>query len=167
MKLLSVILFSTLAAFAAAQGIVIRYPPANKYIHPVQNLTVQVVQPVRLPTLRCCQNTLLNPSQDSIIGPIIVGLAIGLEPCSTSAACQPANVSAGEINLYAGPYKPVLHQQDPRGGFYQNFTVFIPSGLPKGKVHLNVALAGLIGVGFLLTRSFSGIDYIGNRRVIL
>ncbi|KAF8343367.1 hypothetical protein F5887DRAFT_1075924 [Amanita rubescens] len=125
MKLLSVILFSTLAAFAVAQGIVIRYPPANKYIHPVQNLTVQVVQP------------------DSIIGPIIVGLAIGLEPCS--AGCQPANVSSGEINLYVGPYKPVLHKQDPRGGFYQNFTVFIPSGIPKGKAHLNVALAGLIG----------------------
>jgi len=48
MKLLSVILFATLAAFAVAQGIVIGYPPANKQIHPGQKLTVQVVQPVGL-----------------------------------------------------------------------------------------------------------------------
>ena len=48
MKLLRFILFSTLAAVSLAQGIVIGYPPANKYIHPGQNLTVQVVQPVRI-----------------------------------------------------------------------------------------------------------------------
>ncbi len=159
MKLLSLILFSILAAFATAQGIFIKYPPANKYIHGNQNLTVQVVQRVRFPSLRCCQKIkVLNVSQNSIIGPIIVGLAIGLAPCSTG--CQPANVSVGEIDLYTGPFKPVAHQQDPRGGFYQNFTVHIPSGIPKGKAHLNVASAGLIGVGFLLTRWSSDIDYI-------
>jgi len=51
MKLLSVVLFATLAAFAVAQGIVIGYPPANKHIHPGQKLTVQVVQPVRIEAL--------------------------------------------------------------------------------------------------------------------
>ncbi len=48
MKLLNVILFSTLAAISMAQGILIGYPPANKYIHPDQRLTVQVVQPVSI-----------------------------------------------------------------------------------------------------------------------
>lgn len=62
MKLLIFTLFSTLTAIALAQGIVIGYPPANKYIHPGQNLTVQVVQPVRI-DLRIVRNynDILNP----------------------------------------------------------------------------------------------------------
>ncbi|KAF8701706.1 hypothetical protein AX14_014465 [Amanita brunnescens Koide BX004] len=126
MKLLSLVLFSTLAAIALAQGILIGYPPANKDIHPGQHLTVQVVQP------------------DSIEGPIIVGLAIGISsPCTTSQPCQPPSQSVGD-DLYAGPFKPVLHQGQP-GKFYQNYTVQVPTFVGKGQAQLNVVLFGLFG----------------------
>jgi len=85
-------------------------------------------------------------AQESIQGPIIMGIAIGISSCSAQP-CQPPIQSVGD-ELYAGPYKPVLHQQDPRGGFYQNFTVQIPTFLAKGKAQLNVVLAGLFGVRY-------------------
>lgn len=92
----------------------------------------------------------LTHSQDSIEGPIILGLGIGISsPCTTSQPCQPPSQYMGDV-LYAGPFKPVAHPGPP-GGFYQNFTVEIPTFVTKGKAQLNVILPGLIGVGFLVT----------------
>jgi len=64
--------------------------------------------------------------------------------------------------LYAGPYKPKPHVDPGHGGrLYQNFTVYIPTFLSKGRAQLNVALAGFIGVGFLQSLVNAIIDYIG------
>lgn len=128
----------------------IGYPPANKYIHPGQNLTVQVVQPVRIHLHIVIRNVYSTLSQDSIEGPIIVGLAIGISsPCTTSQPCQPPSKSVGD-ELYAGPYNPVLQPGQP-GKFYQNFTIQIPAVVTRGKAQLNVVLFGLFGVSFFLS----------------
>ena len=99
------------------------------------------------PALHCRQKLMVYStlSQDSIEGPIIVGLAIGISsPCTTSQPCQPPSKSVGD-ELYAGPYNPVLRQP---GKFYQNFTIQIPAVVSKGKAQLNVVLFGLFGVSF-------------------
>ncbi|KAF8343366.1 hypothetical protein F5887DRAFT_1135213 [Amanita rubescens] len=129
MKLLSVILFATLAAIAVAQSIAIGYPPANTHIKQGRPLTVQV------------------ELVEIIDGPSSIGIAVGISTC-IARPCAPPIQFVGEHLLYTGPYLPLLHRQDPRGGFYQNFTVQIPPLLPMGEAQLNVVFAGVFDVRY-------------------
>ena len=80
-----------------------------------------------------------------------VAIAIGLLSCADfhGGACASLDVTQrlGSI-LYAGPYKPTSHGGVGLGQFYQNFTVTIPSDMPKGEASLSVSHFSLIGVNY-------------------
>lgn len=78
-----------------------------------------------------------------------MAIAIGLLSCAgfPSGTCASVDVTQrlGAI-LYTGSYKPVSHGGVGLGQFYQNFTVTVPSDIPRGQASLSVAHFSLIGV---------------------
>ncbi|KAF8624057.1 hypothetical protein AX15_006072 [Amanita polypyramis BW_CC] len=119
--------FFTLVSVALGQSVVIGYPAPGKKVHRGHHLTVEIDQP------------------NSIQGSWTVGVAIGIASCADpQSPCLPASQGLSTV-LYNGPYYPKLHQPPPIKPRYQNFTVSIPSWMPKGPAQLNVAYAGLFG----------------------
>ena len=62
-----------------------------------------------------------------------------------SCATTPSNCSPSQLGtiLYNGPYDPEFHGP---GQQYENFTVTIPTGIPKGAAQIAIARFFLIGV---------------------
>ena len=86
--------------------------------------------------------------QNSIEGPIEVGLVISFLSCTTfkDSICPPPNQQLGSI-LYNGPYNPQYPNPNPYHlQPHQNFTVIIPSGASQGKGQLAVTSFELRGV---------------------
>ncbi|KKK11913.1 hypothetical protein P175DRAFT_0504944 [Aspergillus ochraceoroseus IBT 24754] len=80
---------------------------------------------------------------NSLTGSTEMGVAIGVQSCPEST-CHPAESFLGTI-LYNGPFKPVYHETyNPP---YENFSVTVPEGTPKGRALVGVAHATLVGAG--------------------
>ncbi|KAK7051452.1 hypothetical protein VNI00_004426 [Paramarasmius palmivorus] len=74
-----------------------------------------------------------------------VGIALGIQSCSSSASgCFAPNSVLGTI-LYQGPYNPQYSTEAFSLPPHQNFTVAIPADFPKGQAQ--IGLAGLTIVG--------------------
>jgi len=80
--------------------------------------------------------------QDSLSSSLEIGVGIAIASCATRP-CFPPQDFMGNV-LYHGAYKPV--QLKSSLTLFQNFSVEIPSGFPKGHAQLNVAHSALIGV---------------------
>ncbi|KAG2036648.1 hypothetical protein BDR03DRAFT_959071 [Suillus americanus] len=121
-------LFKSIAIFAAgmsatlAQTIELGFPQNGDSFCPGQNVTAQVIQP------------------ESLASCIQVGIALAIDNCANGSCPDPA-VALGSV-LYAGPWTPESH---PPGGFYQNFTVTIPSYLAEGPAIFTLTHLCLLG----------------------
>jgi len=124
-KLLHTILFFILVTFACGQNVVISYPPPGTKVKPGKHLRVQIARP------------------DTLSSSLEIGVGIAIASCATHP-CFPPQDFMGDI-LYHGAYKPV--QLKSSLTLFQNFSVEIPSGFPKGHAQLNVAHSALIGAG--------------------
>ncbi|KAG6902359.1 hypothetical protein C0995_001156 [Termitomyces sp. Mi166 len=117
---------SVLIFAAEAQRAAIGYPPDGTSITAGSELTVEVDR----------GNSLSSSTE--------VAVVIAVLSCPTSG-CLPVGDGMGTV-LYNGGYDPQYHPEAP---FYkpphQNFTVTIPSTIPKGKAQLGVVHLSLIG----------------------
>ena len=84
----------------------------------------------------------LMPFQDSLSSSLEIGIGIAIASCATRPCFSPQDFM-GDV-LYHGAYKPV--QLKSSLTLFQNFSVEIPFGFPKGHAQLNVAHSALIGV---------------------
>ncbi|KAG6887339.1 hypothetical protein C0995_015968 [Termitomyces sp. Mi166 len=129
------VLFSTVKA----QSIVIGYPADGASVTPGSNLTVEIDRP------------------DTLTGSTEVAVVIGVISCPTSG-CRSVGDGVGTV-LYNGGYDPQFHTTAPVSKPpHQNFTIAIPSTLPKGKAQLGVVHTTLIGAllfPFLETRNIT------------
>ncbi|KAH9851648.1 hypothetical protein C2E23DRAFT_886491 [Lenzites betulinus] len=124
-----VFMLATLAASAAAQGVVIAAPAANATLFPGQTIVVDVD---RVP---------------SLTGSTEVAVAIGILSCvrfNPAGTCDGVNTSEDiGTPLFSGPYNP-----EPVGNghsdVFQNFTVTIPQSLPAGLAVISVAHFALV-----------------------
>jgi hypothetical protein len=129
-QLLVNMLFKCLAVFAAAisvtlaQTIELGFPQNGDNFTPGQEVVAQVILP------------------QSIESCIQVGIALAIDNCANGSCPNPADV-LGSV-LYAGPWTPESH---PPGGFYQNFTVTIPSYLATGPAIFTLTHLCLLGAG--------------------
>jgi len=95
-----------IAILATPQTIQLGFPQNGDTFSPGQKVTAQVILP------------------GSIASCIQVGIALAINSCPNGVCPAPAE-ALGSV-LYAGPWTPTNHQS---GGFYQNFTVTLPSYL--------------------------------------
>ncbi|EGN93890.1 hypothetical protein SERLA73DRAFT_144906 [Serpula lacrymans var. lacrymans S7.3] len=115
---------ASILAPVIAQTIDIGYPTDGTVFNPGQSVNAQILRP------------------DSIIGCTEVGIALAIDTCSNGTCPSPSDV-LGSV-LYSGPFKPTAHAQQ---GFYQNFTVQIPSGLNAGEAIFTLTHLCLLGAG--------------------
>jgi len=80
--------------------------------------------------------------QDTLSSSLEIGVGIAIASCATRP-CFPPQDFMGDV-LFHGAYKPVRVENSLT--LFQNFSVEIPSGFPKGHAQLNVAHSALIGV---------------------
>ncbi|KAG1794676.1 uncharacterized protein HD556DRAFT_1369227, partial [Suillus plorans] len=71
---------------------------------------------------------------------IQVGIALGIDNCENGPCPDPAD-GLGSV-LYAGPWTPESHSD----GYYQNFTVTLPSYLTEGPAIFTLTHFCLLGV---------------------
>ncbi|KAG2132202.1 hypothetical protein BD769DRAFT_1603896 [Suillus cothurnatus] len=122
-------LFKCIAIFAAgisatlAQTIELGFPQNGDSFTPGQEVVAQVIQP------------------QSIESCIQVDIVLAIDNCVNGSCPKPA-VALGSV-LYAGHWIPESY---PPGGFYQNFTVTIPSYLAKGPAIFTLTYLCLLGV---------------------
>ncbi|KAJ5217015.1 hypothetical protein N7468_010023 [Penicillium chermesinum] len=121
MKFFATLATLALAGLAAAQSANFGLPAENVELKAGSETIVQIQRP----------NTLTSSTE--------IGVAIGL-----STLDEPADEVFGTV-LHTGPFEPKYHES--RSPPYQNFTVTIPEGTKKGKAHLTIAHATLIGAG--------------------
>ncbi|KAH7928726.1 hypothetical protein BV22DRAFT_1004288 [Leucogyrophana mollusca] len=112
------------AATAYSQTIELGYPTDGTHLRAGQTVKAQVVRP------------------NSIIGCTEVGIALAINSCP-NGQCTPPSSALGNV-LYAGPFTPTAHAS---GGYYQNFTVTLPSYLAKGKAIFTLTHLCLLGAG--------------------
>lgn len=124
MKLLSLLVFIVLAFTATSQTIDIGYPTNGDVLHAGGQLTAKIDRP------------------DSIIGCTEVGIALAIISC-VNGQCPSPSERLGSV-LYAGPFDPQAHGG---GGFYQNFTVTVPSSLSSGQALFTLTHLCLLGAG--------------------
>ncbi|KAG2361615.1 hypothetical protein BDR07DRAFT_1286680 [Suillus spraguei] len=105
-----------------AQTIELGYPQNGDNFCPGQELTAQVIQP------------------ESMASCIQVGIALAIDNCANGSCPEPAQ-ELGSV-LYAGPWTPESHTP---GGFYQNFTVTVPSYLANGPAIFTLTHLCLLG----------------------
>jgi len=86
----------------------------------------------------------MNVLQDFLSSSKEVSVAIGIDPCSPSS-CLPSNLILGRL-LYSGSYNPRWDSNKPFVQPYQNFSVTVPTNIPKGWANVGVAHFALIGV---------------------
>lgn len=130
----SLFTLAALVATAFAQGIAIGGPLEGSSISPGSNITVEVDRP----------NTLTGSQE--------VAIVIGLLSCASRGTCDTFDVTEviGSI-LYVGPYAPAYQPATPGIAWkppYQNFSVQVPVGIPKGPASLTVSHFSLVGVSF-------------------
>ncbi|KAG6887756.1 hypothetical protein C0995_013046 [Termitomyces sp. Mi166 len=121
--------FSVLFSTVKAQSIAIVYPADGASVTPGSNLTVEIDRP------------------DTLTGSTEVAVVIGVISCPTSG-CRSVGDGVGTV-LYNGGYDPQFHTTTAKPP-HQNFTVTIPSTLPKGKAQLGVVHTTLIGTKYLI-----------------
>ncbi|KAG2343540.1 hypothetical protein BDR05DRAFT_975843 [Suillus weaverae] len=121
-------LFKCIAIFAAgisvtlAQTIELGFPQNGDNLCPGQEVAVQVIQP------------------ESMASCIQVGIALAINNCVNGSCPDPAE-ALGSV-LYAGPWTPDNYLP---GGFYQNFTITIPSYLAEGPAIFTLTHLCLLG----------------------
>ncbi|KAG1802355.1 uncharacterized protein BJ212DRAFT_1470182 [Suillus subaureus] len=121
-------LFKYIAVFAVgisatlAQTIELGFPQNGDNFCPGQEVVVQAIQP------------------ESLASCIQVGIALAIDDCVNGSCPDPAE-ALGSV-LYAGSWTPENH---PPGGFYQNFTVTIPSYLAEGPAIFTLTHLCLLG----------------------
>ncbi|KAJ8591241.1 hypothetical protein M405DRAFT_851409 [Rhizopogon salebrosus TDB-379] len=106
-KCIAILTAAVSATFA--QTIQLGFPQNGNTFSPGQKVTAQVILP------------------GSIASCIQVGIALAINSCQNGVCPAPAE-ALGSV-LYAGPWTPTKALNHPPGGFYQNFTVTIPSYL--------------------------------------
>ncbi|KAF8628977.1 hypothetical protein AX15_003616 [Amanita polypyramis BW_CC] len=126
LKLVQVVFFFIFAVVTCAQNVVIAAPPAGKSLKAGRKFTIEIDRP------------------NSLSSSLEIGVGIGIASCATRP-CFPPEDFVGYV-LYHGAYEPTL-ERPGSSTLYQNFTVKIPSGFPKGLGQLNVVHSALIGAG--------------------
>ncbi|KAG2110795.1 hypothetical protein DEU56DRAFT_704858, partial [Suillus clintonianus] len=104
-----------------AQTIELGFPQNGAQFSPGQTVAVQVIRPTSMAS--CIQ----------------VGIALAINNCANGCP-HPAD-ALGSV-LYAGPWTP---QNPLPGGYYQNFTVTIPSYLAVGPAIFTLTHLCLLG----------------------
>ena len=89
-------------------------------------------------------NQLISVLQDFLSSSKEVSVAIGINPCSPSSCLPPSEILGRP--LYSGPYHPRYDSDKPFLQPYQNFSVTIPTTIPKGRANIGVAHFTLVGV---------------------
>ncbi|KAF9445455.1 hypothetical protein P691DRAFT_675614 [Macrolepiota fuliginosa MF-IS2] len=116
------------ATAALAQRVAISAPLDQAHLTAGQSTVVEIDRP-----------DFLSSAQE-------VAVVIGVQSCVTR--CPAPSDTMGQV-LYSGSYNP---QRDPANRTkqpFQNFTVTVPSNLPKGPAQIGVAHFSLIGAGLM------------------
>ncbi|KAG2048421.1 hypothetical protein BDR06DRAFT_1072537 [Suillus hirtellus] len=87
-----------------------------------------------------------------IASTIQVDIALGIDDCENSSCPDPAD-GLGSY-LYVGPWTPESYGPPYTYGYYQNFTMTIPSYLTKGPAIFMITHFYLIGVDWYLFLEF-------------
>ncbi|KAL9711427.1 hypothetical protein Ac2012v2_005972 [Leucoagaricus gongylophorus] len=119
--------FLTCLTAAYAQSITIYSPSVGDTLAPGQTTIVQIATP-----------DFLSSSKE-------VSVAIGINPCSPSSCLSPSDI-LGHL-LYSGSYNPQWHSDKSALQPFQNFSVTIPTVIPKGQASIGVAHFALVGAG--------------------
>ncbi|KAF8119433.1 hypothetical protein EV363DRAFT_1384175 [Boletus edulis] len=112
------------AVSVLGQTIELGAPTNGAVLHQGKNFTAQVIQPASLAS--CIQ----------------VGIALAIDSCNNGVCPQPAD-QLGNV-LYAGPWNPTAHSP-ASGGFYQNFTLQVPTFMNTGPAIFTLTHLCLLG----------------------
>ncbi|KAJ3575118.1 hypothetical protein NP233_g1314 [Leucocoprinus birnbaumii] len=123
MKIISIVL--PCLALAQAQRISVSSPPDQATVSAGQQMVIEVDRP-----------NFLSSAQE-------VAVVIGIQSCAATP-CAPPSGTMGQI-LYSGGFDPKPDPNDAIKPPHQNFTVTLPSNLPKGSAQVGVAHFSLIG----------------------
>lgn len=143
MKLLALIsVLASAIVSVLGQTIEIGAPAAGTVLYPGQNFTAQIILPVS-PRNEASHSYLLNLiRQISMADVVQVGIALALNDCP-NGVCNAQPDCPLYYPLYVGPWTP---NTSGRGGYYQNFTLKVPDGMPAGPAVFTLVHFGLMGV---------------------
>lgn len=144
-RIMKLFTFVTVLAMAIScaigQTIELGYPTNNAVLKRGTSFAAQVILPV------CPEDTIqrfflhYGVLQGSLEYTYQIGIALSVNSCNNGACPQPTD-GLGAV-LYNGAWTPTAH---PQGGFYQNFTVQIPTYLSAGPAVFMLTHAGAIAV---------------------
>ncbi len=135
--------FLALLTVAQAQRVAIGSPLDQTTLSAGQQTVVEIDRPVSvfhdsLPVLVYLGSQNFQSSAQE------VAVVIGIQSCAATP-CAPPDGIMGQI-LYSGSFNPQFDTSNTQKPPHQNFTVTLPSNLPKGSAQIGIAHFSLIGV---------------------
>lgn len=128
MKAFNLFLLSALTVSSVAQNVAIGLPPSDTSVAAGSRFNIEIDRPRTLSSS------------------VEVAVVIALQSCPSFTCAPPSDLMG--IILYNGPFTPDLTASGPKPP-NQNFSLEVPSTMPKGRAQLGVAHLALIGAGLM------------------